>query len=294
MNRTSLHLVLIALLTVFLPAHACINETGTNHRGEQVTLIYTAGQRLKSQLVTPATKEAMITWSWRVIEMARQDPSFDKLNNLAVVLIRLGRLPEAATLLKTLERKYPGHYETASNLGTAYELMGRNKDALKWILEGVKRNPDDHFGTEWLHVHILNAKLGRIPAPAAGSSILNLDFGNDVIPQRPARFPNGNTGKPLSLFAVAHAIRYQLLERIQFVAAPDPMIAALLLDWANLELVAGTVESADVLYDASTRYGSREGKIIAVRKAKAAQILAQAKAKPALQEGSCELCEPPG
>lgn len=237
-----------------------------------------SGQKLKPLLVTPTSRAALITWSREVVETARKRPSFDSLNNLAVVLIRHGRLPEAVSLLQFLERKYPGHYQTASNVGTAYELMGRNEDALKWILEGLKRNPEDHNGTEWLHVHILKSKLGRIPKAASGLSILNLDFGDDVMPLRPTNFPVGSAGKPLSLFAVGDAVRYQLLERIQFVAAPDAMVAGLLLDWANLEILAGTMDSADVLYDAAIRYGSKEGRIIAIRKAHGAKTLAKAKA----------------
>lgn len=275
-----------------LPANACINETGTNHRGEKIELSMYAGQNLKPLLVTPTSKADLIDRSRYVIEAAREDPSFENLNDLAAVLIRHGRLAEAVSLLLFLERKYPGHYETASNVGTAYELMGRNKDALKWILEGMKRNPNDHYGTEWLHVHILKAKLGQLPKPGPGRSILNLDFGNDATPRRPATFTIGNAGKQLSLFSVGLALRYQLLERIAFVSAPDPMVAGLLLDWANLELLAGTVESADVLYDAAIRYGSDASRTIAVRKAQVARILATAKRTPDVQ-GRCELCEFP-
>jgi tetratricopeptide (TPR) repeat protein len=293
LKNKAVPLVLIALLTASLSARACINEIGTNHRGEHIELIYSAGQKLKPYLVTPTTKAALLGWSRDVSNRARKEPTFENLNDLAAVLIRHGRYPEAAKLLQFLERKYPGHYETASNVGTAYELMGQNEDALKWILEGLKRNPEDHDGTEWLHVHILKAKLGQIPPPAPGRSILNLDFGNDVMPRRPTGLPLGNTGKPMSLYSVAEGLRYQLIERIEFVAAPDPMISDLLLDWANLELLAGSVESADVLYDAAIRYGSKEGRIISIRKTQVARILAQAKSKKTSVQGQCELCVPP-
>jgi tetratricopeptide (TPR) repeat protein len=293
LKSSSFHVVLIAVLALSLPARACINESGTNRYGQIVDPVSSAGENLRPELVTPVSKAGMIAQARHVVEAARNEPSFDRLNDLAAVLIRFGRLPEAVSLLQFLERKYPAHFETASNLGTAYELMGRNEDALTWIREGVKRNPRDHSGTEWLHIHILNAKLGRIPTPAAGRSILNLDFGNDAIPRRPAALPVGAAGQPRSLYAVGKAVRYQLLERIQFIAAPDPMVAGLLLDWANLELLAGTVESADVLYDAALRYGSKEGRIIAVRKAQVAKVLGQWKVKMGLLHGSCELCQPP-
>ena len=113
------------------------------------------------------------------------------------------------------------------------------------------------------------------------------------MPRRPTGLPSGNTGKPLSLFALGNAVRYQLLERIEFVAAPDQTVAGLLLDWANLELLAGSVESADVLYDAAIRYGSNDARTIALRKTQVAKILAEAKTKHGRVGGRCELCEPP-
>lgn len=286
-------LILLAAFSIILPASACINETGTNSRGERIELLHYAGQNLKPRLSKPPNKDFLIEGSKAVVKNAQKNPSFNNLNALAAVLIRHGRLPAAVKLLQFLERKYPGQYQTAANLGTAYELMGRNEDALKWIKEGIKRNELDHYGTEWLHVHILKAKLGQVPKAAPGQSILSLDYGNEVMPRRPSGLPVGSDGKPLSLFALGEALRYQLLERIEFVAAPDAMVAGLLLDWANLELVAGSVESAGVLYDAALRYGSAEGKIIGLRKMHVAKILAQPKAKPASGQAECELCEPP-
>jgi tetratricopeptide (TPR) repeat protein len=282
----------VAALTVTIPAVACINESGTNQLGERVQLISVGGQRLLPYLTTRSLDAGLITHSKYTIAHAKGDPSFDNLNDLAVVLIRFGRLPEAVKLLQFLERKFPGNYQTASNIGTAYELMGKNEKALKWILEGVKRNPNDHEGTEWLHVQILKVKMGQAAQPLPGRSILNLDFGNDALPRRPLNLPAGNSGQPLSVALLGLSLRYQLFERIQFVAAPDPIVAGLLLDWANLELLAGTLESADVLYDAALRYGSREGQIIAARKKQIAKILAAPRGHRAV-EGQCELCAPP-
>ncbi len=293
MKINSVHLAFIVISTLSLPAYSCINEIGTNNRGEQVRPILYAGKRLKPELVTPTSKAPLIPWAKDVVDEARRSPSFKSLNNLAVVLIRFERLPEAAKLLQFIERQYPGHYETASNLGTTYELMGRNDDALKWILKGLRRNAKAHWGTEWLHVHILKAKLGRIPQPAAGLSILDLDFGSEPMPVLPAHLPVGNDGKRLNLFDLDWSLRYQLLERIRFVAAPDPLVAGLLLDWANLEMIGGAVESADVLYDAALQYGSKEVQSIAMRKRQVATILALAKSRQSKIQGRCEICEAP-
>jgi hypothetical protein len=47
----------------------------------------------------------------------------------------------------------------AANLGTALELLGNKEEALHWIREGIRRNPQSHEGTEWLHAKILEAKI---------------------------------------------------------------------------------------------------------------------------------------
>lgn len=293
MKKTSYRLIIATILSASLQAHACLNEVGTNNRGEYITPVSYTGEHLKPQLVTPASNAALIPWAKDAAAKARQSPSFANLIDLSVVLVRFGKLPEAVKLLQFVEKQYPGEYQTASNIGTAYELMGRNEDALKWISEGLKRNPNDHFATEWLHVHILKAKLGQLPRPANDRSILNLDFGNGAIPQRPAPLPKGNKGTPLSLYETVNALRYQLTERIQFVDAPDKMVGALLLDWANLELLAGSVESADVLYEAAIRYGIKEDKIIASRRKEVARILSLPKKNSPTSPGQCELCNPP-
>ncbi len=281
------------MLSVSLPGIACINSVGTNYRGQTIHPLSHTGQDLVRYLTKAEDNKALVEWTNHVVASVRKEPSFANLIDLSAVLVRHGRFTEAVKLLQFVERKYPGRYETASNIGTAYELIGRNEDALKWIVEGVQRNPDSHVGTEWLHVLILKAKLGQLAAPPKGQSFVKLDFGNDAMPRRPARLPTGNRGEQLSLYALATALRYQSVERAQFVAAPDPIVAGMLLDWANLELLAGSVESADVLYDAALRYGSKENKVIAARKALVAQILKQAKKNPVFRDGQCELCEPP-
>lgn len=292
MNNRCFRLVFLAALAVAVPAHACINGRATNQQGESVHPMNGSGYHLLSHLSTPTSKEHLIAPTRAIVAAVQKDPSFDNLNDLAAILIRHGRLPQAVRLLEFQERRYPGRYQTASNLGTAYELMGRNDEALTWISKGLKRNPGDHFGTEWLHVRILQAKLGPGVPSAPGRSILDLDFGNDAMPRRPAHLPVDKSGKPMSLLVVAQALRYQLFERISLVPAPDPLVAGLLLDWANLELMAGVVESADVLYDAALRYGSTERQTIALRKTQVEKSLARRWNATKPKEGSCELCAP--
>lgn len=73
------------------------------------------------------------------IAKRRVDRSID--NRIAVALIHLGRVEEAIPILERLERTKPGSYDIAANLGTAYELVGDNENAIKWITEGRDTKP---------------------------------------------------------------------------------------------------------------------------------------------------------
>ncbi len=128
----------------------------------------------------------------------------------AVALIRLGRYADAIQTLVALEVARPGLYETAANLGTAYELVGKLEDAALWIARGIERNPHSHSGTEWLHAAILHTKL-RLRDDATwlkAHSVLD-------------------HSKDRSADDIVTAIEYQLGERLQFVKAPDAVVSDL-------------------------------------------------------------------
>lgn len=273
-------------------AQACLNYEGTNVRGERVEPWRETGDDLRAALRKPNDPEVVANYSHYVVDAARKEPSTATRNDLAVVLVRFGRLSDAIRLLQIVERSDPGKYETAANLGTAYELAGRDRDALRWIREGMRRNPESHYGTEWLHARILEAKLAPATIPRNGASILGLDFGNAAIPARPRNLPNGNDGKPVTLFELGAALHFQLGERTDFVPPTEPIVAGLLLDWANLEFAAGTLESALVLYDEALRYGNPQADLIARRKREAERLL-DAAGDHAKKPGACELCDLP-
>ncbi len=152
-------------------------------------------------------------------ERARMSPlnrTFGRRIDYTVALIRLGRVGEAIVELEALEQAFPGQYATAANLGTAYELAGRNAEALAWITRGIERNPGSHQGTEWLHVAILRAKLQLEADPSwlARHSVL------DEAEPRPA-------------VDVLLAIEYQLDERLVFVRPEDAVVCDLFYQAAS-------------------------------------------------------------
>lgn len=277
-------------LIVSSPASSCLNETGTDRNGYTVAVYGLEHTDLRQQLLTRRTVAETIKWARYFIDESKKKPGINSINNLATSLVRLGDYENAIKHLEWIEKRSPGRYQTAANLGTAYELMGNNKEALRWINTGIARNQAAHFGTEWLHARILEAKINH--EKPVNSSILKLDFGNQTQPLSPKNLPLGNDGKPVSLFNLGRALRYQLAERTEFVNAPEPIVAGLLFDWANLEMRSGTLESAVILYDIAEHYGYPEKKLISLRKAEAQRILKLPR-KASATEKECELCTQP-
>lgn len=149
-----------------------------------------------------------------------------------------------------MEKEKPGEYYVAANLGTAYELAGNNEQALHWINEGIRRNPTDHEGTEWLHARILEAKIAQEKDPLyfTHDSVLHLH------PEDAAKAITSN-GKTFSNDQLKKAIEYQLSERMQFVKPPDPAVASLLFDYSAIEAATGTLEDAKGVLKLAMEYG---------------------------------------
>jgi tetratricopeptide (TPR) repeat protein len=259
-----------ALLVAFVvfaatPLAACINTFGTDLRGQQREALGLVGEELRDYLVEHPGR-----WHWRLerAKLAWADETIEQQNDYAVTLIHLGDLDEAIAILQKIERKKPGLYHTATNLGTAYELAGDNARAVQWIREGIRRNPDSHRGSEWLHVAILEAKRAK-----KTHSILGLDFGTAVVPKLPARYPSGNDGKPLDAARTSESLQAQLHERLAFVAAPDALVGDLLFDYANLLMLVDVVESGAAMYELALEYGTPRAALAKQRLAHARKIL---------------------
>lgn len=196
----------------------------------------------------------------------RPEPSADfKLrNDHAATLLHKGDLKPAIEILEAIEKEKAGEYVIAVNLGTAYELAGDNEKALHWIKEGLRRNPQSHWGTEWLHVRILEAKiaLSKDPAWLKTHSVLGLDFGKDLKPSMPTSWPDGrNAGE------VVHALEYQLSERLGFVKAPDPLTGSLIADLAHLNVLTRAVGYGPPLYALAIQYRAPDADFLARRSA---------------------------
>lgn len=242
-----------------LPAAACVNtfESNIRHYQDQGDEDLVAGEIAK-------------------LEADYQDDrSLEHTNDLAVGRLLTRHYPEAIELLRDAEQRFPGKAIVAANLGTAYELSGNNQEALRWIREGVRRDPEEHSGTEWLHVKILEAKLAVAQDPdwLKKNTVLGLSFGESGMPVMPASLPLDESGKPRAPVAIGNAISYQLHERTKFVRPPDAVVADLYAALGDLSYSLGKPESwesyfeqPDGSYESALNYGPARRELVDLRR----------------------------
>jgi hypothetical protein len=156
--------------------------------------------------------------------------------------------------------------EAHSDHAALLVYKGRPQEAI----EGIKRNPASHDGTEWLHVKILEAKiaLARDPSWLETHSVLGLDFGEDAIPTLPQQWPEGQ-----DLPSTRKALQYQLRERLGFVKPPDPIVGALLADLGSLVAIDTVVEHAVPIYDLALTYKPVHAEALGKRRAALAELI---------------------
>ncbi|MCF8428098.1 MAG: tetratricopeptide repeat protein [Bacteroidia bacterium] len=168
------------------------------------------------------------------------------LSDKGILLILLKRYQEARKLYLEIEKKHPNRYSTASNLGTAYELMGENENALKWIAKSVNLNPKSHFNSEWIHVNILEAKI-KEEKFFATKFLLHTEFGEEEKPKTELSFAE--------LSSLQAALYYQLNERVSFVEPKDKLVAQLLFDLGNIAFLLDNYTDALSDYKQAEKYG---------------------------------------
>jgi tetratricopeptide (TPR) repeat protein len=169
------------------------------------------------------------------------------LSDYAMVLVINGNYEEAKNSYLKLEKIKPDQYATASNLGTVYELLGDNKNALTWIQKALQLNPSSHDSSEWLHVRILEAKIGGDKFINT-NFLLHTDFGRDSMP--------ASELTKAELQRLRSALFYQLNERLTFVHSQDKIVAQLLFDLANVSLLIGMdIYQVNDIYSMAKKYG---------------------------------------
>lgn len=171
------------------------------------------------------------------------------LSDKGLILIIQGKYQEAIELYNKIEKSDPDRYSTASNIGTAYELMGNNEKALYWIEKAIEIMPDSHYGSEWIHANILKAKI-KGDQYITSQFLINHDFGNTKIPV--------STLNKKQLHSLREQLYYQLNERMTFVKPVDKIVAQLLFDLGNVSYLYGDKEEAMEDYEKAKEYGFKD------------------------------------
>jgi hypothetical protein len=177
-------------------------------------------------------------------------------SDIAFHLTRLGRYRESLVILQDLAKRYPHEYNILSNLGTVYELNNMPDSALHVLRATNKRFPEGHYGSEWFHLKVLEAKLNLREDPHWLEQHRVLDLGiTKASPDTSAQFRH-------NMDRLWHA-SYQLRERIPFTPTPDLLLANILNEVADAAAIEYSILDAykfyyiGLQYDPQDTYGMR-------------------------------------
>ena len=252
--------LLILLFLFSVPTLACLQVSETDIDGNDVTIAIEPFDQLT------ARRHNLQFWTERREKLAAQvkaKPDDRKVrNDYGVALARTGEVEKALQLFREMEAQSPGHYDTAANLGTVLELSGKDKEALDWIREAIKRNPKSHRGTEWVHVRILEAKLARASDPnwLRAHFIVGSDFGSQGRP-----VPSGQLRDKAEMKRVAADLEYQLRERLSLVSPPDVYVGDLLFQLGNMAALTRSVERGIAILELGEEYGTSRPELLRTR-----------------------------
>ena len=199
-----------------------------------------------------------LTWN-EMSQLLGKNFDYKWLSDFAWIELRIGDRKNAVKLLEALYAKHPTEYNILANLGTAYEITGNNQKALEFLRKAVAVNPASHYGSEWIHIKILEQKVAATPDY---TKILSLGADNDI--------KNWLRGKgyknSLAPDSLMIQLAYQLHERISFVAPPDPIVSQLVKDFGDLVAYKEGEKKAQQFYDYAVRYDSALGLKLEQRK----------------------------
>jgi tetratricopeptide (TPR) repeat protein len=229
---------LLALLSFFYTSIACYNEHHVTKNG-------ISGMRSDpgTNFFNEPDKDAARTFLAKY-DLSNVDQYYsDVQSDIAINLAYLGRYQESLQILRRLQRIHPSDYSIAANLGTTYELVGKNDSALIFIKKGMQLNPGSHGGSEWVHVKILEAKLklAKDPNWLKKNRVLNTGV----------KF-NSDTSAALS--DTTWDIEYQLEERVPFTPFPDKILANVFDELGDLYTTQHSIELGYIAYDFSLQY----------------------------------------
>ncbi len=208
----------IVLLTICLLLSAKLFPCGNSYRSNAHTTEYLKDNQLESFRFRKGFNQSVLLQEfYRLSDAISNELNlFENKNDKALAWMRMGKTADAIAILEQLEKEKPNEYKVIANLGTAYELAGRNKEALQYIRRALDLNSQSHQGSEWFHIQVLEAKLQNKPA--------------DWWINHPVLHFNQLQKDTETIIS---DMVYQLKERLPFTPGPDLMMAAILRDAAG-------------------------------------------------------------
>lgn len=209
-------ITLFTIITISVKSFACINEYTAFFDSTAMDMNITGiGNIWQSNRLS---KKELIEKSQEFNNRYKTTNKIEDYSDYASKLIYLDSLKKAKAIYFEIEKTSPNLYTTASNLGTIYELEGKNDSALIWIKKSIKLNPKSHGGSEWVHVKILKFKISE--KSNFEKSILGVDFGSEIIPNK-------------TEISGIH-IYNQLRERLNFIRPKNQIMGSLFFDLGNI------------------------------------------------------------
>ncbi len=198
--------------------------------------------------IDPAGRKNVNRLTWTDLERAiEKKTDFKLLSDFAWYELRVGNKKLAVRLLEKLYELYPNEYNVLANLGTAYEVTGKNEKALEFLRKAVAINPGSHFGSEWIHIKILEQKVNPKPD-------YTLILGLDAVKDYNAWLSGKVYNTPITADSLMTQLAYQLHERIGFVRSPDAIVGQLVLDFGDLAAIAHDTATAAPFYEYAVYY----------------------------------------
>jgi tetratricopeptide (TPR) repeat protein len=170
--------LLVSLLGLILlplaPALACLWDSDTlkeESLGLQDVADIVQGRILKH---ARTFYERKVAYTQPLLE--REDVKPERYDDLAVAYEKLGRIPEAIATMEAKEKRFPGLYTTAANLGTFHAHAGDYPRALEHLRRALALNPDAHFGREKYQVQAIEylQRLAAEPGLVEKEELLGL------------------------------------------------------------------------------------------------------------------------
>jgi len=227
-------IALIIIINFLNKASACLNEYGRNLQGKMVyTKWFTISEKAKHHNLKKIKKGLSIA-----LEKLDGDSTFyQEWSNISVYYMKLGKVDTALKILQPLIKKHANEYKLIANIGTAYELSGKLDSALKYINLGYQINPKSHYGSEWIHIKILEAKIKHKQQPERLIS-------NSILSAKLLKEKMNKNG----LRRLDEQIKTQILTRVPFTPSPNKVIQNILFSMGRLHHADGAYESAFLYY----------------------------------------------